>query len=76
MSAALNIAQDGQPPVPLCTTFPLLPKFCLYDIHEHLLKFNPLGLPVEVYIPAIRLWELFGDVQTLVTFASVCCTGL
>lgn len=61
--------QDGQPPVPLRTTLPLLPKFCLYDIHEHLLKFNPSGLPVEVYIPTTRLWELFGDEQTSVTFA-------
>ena len=30
---------------------------------------NPSGLPIEVYIPATRLWELFSDDQTSVTFA-------
>ena len=33
------------------------------------MELNPSGLPVEVYIPETRLWELFVDDQASVTFA-------
>lgn len=49
---------------------PHFPEFCLDDLRECLPKLNPLELPVEVYIPATRMWELFVDDHTTVTFTS------
>lgn len=37
---------------------PLFPQFTLYELRDYLCRFNPSGLPIEVYMPTTREWSI------------------
>ena len=59
--------QDGTPPIPFQVVLPLFPQFTLHELEVPLSRFNPDGLPIEVYMPTTCEWEVIIDPQWPIT---------
>ena len=46
---------------------PLFPQFTLHELKDFLSRFNPNGLPIEVYMPTTREWSIIVNPEWPIT---------